>query len=210
MFVEAIPRPVRLDLAALAEEGVTRPFYLAGGTATALHLGHRISVDLDFFGPAHFDVRSLAERLGSLGDFRLERWEQDTLLGELEGVRVSFFRCSYPVVDATVQVLGTTVLGLGDLAAMKLEAIGQRGARRDFIDLYFICRAGGMGLSGALEWYQRKFAGLDVNLVHIVKSLGYFADAEADAMPEMLKPVSWEEIRGFFERESPRLFRELE
>lgn len=208
MFVEAVPEQTRRNLAVLAQAGVTQPFYLAGGTAAALHLGHRISVDLDFFGPESFDAEELAGRLADLGRFRLESFAPDTLLGTFEDVRIGFFRYRYSLVDEPVTILDTLVVGLGDLAAMKIEAIGQRGSRRDFIDLYFICRSR-MTLAEALAWHRRKFAGLDINVVHLIRSLVYFEDAEADPMPEMLKPVSWLDVRRFFEEEAQRLFRQL-
>jgi len=73
VFVEALPEQARRNLALLGASGVAAPFYLAGGTAAALHLGHRISVDLDFFGPASFDALDLAARLSELGQFQLEQ-----------------------------------------------------------------------------------------------------------------------------------------
>jgi len=208
MFIEAVPEQTRQNLAVLAQAGVSQPFYLAGGTAVAFHLGHRISVDLDFFGPEPFDAEDLAGHLTDAGRFRLDSFAPDTLLGFFEGVRISFFRYRYPSVDGLVTVLDTSVAGIGDLAAMKVEAIGQRGFRRDFIDLYFLCQLR-MTLAEALAWHQRKFADLNVNVVHLIKSLSYFEDAEADPMPQMLKPVSWAEVRRFFEREAELLFRHL-
>lgn len=208
MFVEAVPEQTRRNMAVLAQAGVTRPFYLAGGTTAAFYLGHRISVDLDFFGPETFDAEELAGRLTDLGRFRLDRFAPDTLLGSFEDVRISFFRYRYPLADEPIKVMDTLLVGLGDLAAMKVEAIGQRGSRRDFVDLYFICQSE-MTLAEALAWHRRKFAGLDVNVVHLIKALAYFEDAEADPMPQMLKPVSWPDVRRFFEQESPALLRQL-
>jgi hypothetical protein len=208
MFIEAVPEQTRRNLAVLARAGITRPFYLAGGTAAALHLGHRISVDLDFFGPGAFDAEGLAGHLADVGRFRLESFAPDTLLGSFEEVRISFFRYRYSLADEPVTVLDTLVVGLGDLAAMKIEAIGQRGARRDFVDLYFICQSR-MTLAEALEWHRRKFADLNISVMHLIRSLAYFEDAEADPMPEMLKPVSWPDVRRFFEQEARVLFRQL-
>lgn len=208
MFVQALPKGTRRNLALLAKAGLTAPFYLAGGTAAALNLGHRISVDLDFFGPEPFDSAQLAAQLSDLGKFRLERLAEDTLLGELRGVRISFFRYRYPLIAEPVSVLGITVASLEDIAAMKLDAISRRGTRRDFIDLYFIAQSG-LALPEALQWYQRKYAGLNLNLVHLVKSLAYFADAEADPMPQMLVDLSWDEVKRFFEREARSLFKTL-
>lgn len=143
-----------------------------------------------------------------MGKFRLDRLAEDTLLGELRGIRISFFRYRYPLIAEPVSVLGITVASLEDIAAMKLDAISRRGTRRDFIDLYFIAQSG-LALPEALQWYQRKYAGLNLNLVHLVKSLAYFADAEADPMPQMLVDLSWDEVKRFFEREARSLFKTL-
>jgi len=208
MFVEALPEGTRRNLALLADSSLVAPFYLAGGTAAALHMGHRVSVDLDFFSPAPFDSAQLADRLPDVGRFRLERLGEGTLLGELQDVRISFFRYRYPLIAEPVQVLGVTVAGLADIVAMKLDAISQRGTRRDFIDLYIIAQTG-LSLSEALHHYRHKYAGLDLNLVHLIKSLTYLADAEGDPMPQMLVDLSWEEVKAFFQWEARALFESL-
>jgi len=209
VFIQALPEPARRNLALLGASDVAAPFYLAGGTAVALHLGHRLSLDLDFFGPMSFDARDLAARLSELGHFQLEQITADTLLGELEGVRTSFFRYRYPLIAEPSSVLGIMVAGLEDLTAMKLDAISQRGTRRDFIDLYFIVQSG-LPLPEALQCYRRKYAKVNVDLVHVVKSLAYFADAESEPMPQMLADVSWKAVRRFFEQEARSLFHSLQ
>jgi len=208
MFVESLPEGTRRALGLLADAGLAQPFYLAGGTAVALYLGHRISIDLDFFGPDHFDAPQLAARLSDLGRFQLDRFAPDTLLGEFEGIKISFFRYRYPLIGEPVIALGIKFASLQDIAAMKLDAISRRGTRRDFIDLYFIAQSG-LLVSEALECYRRKYAGLNVNLVHVVKSLAYFADAEADPMPKMVTGVSWDKITRFLEREAKALLESL-
>ncbi len=208
MFVDALPAGTRANLALLADNGLADPFYLAGGTAAALHLGHRISVDLDFFGPDPFDSSLLASQLADLGAFRLDRIAPDTLLGDLNGVKISFFRYRYPLVVEPIVTLGARIATLQDIAAMKLDAVSRRGTKRDFVDLFFIAQSG-LSLTEALGWYQRKYAGLDVNLVHVVKSLAYFVDAELDPPPQMLVSFSWEKTKRFFESEAKSLLRTL-
>jgi predicted nucleotidyltransferase component of viral defense system len=181
---------------------------LAGGTAVALYLGHRVSVDLDFFGPDPFDSSQLATSLADLGQFSLDRLANDTLLGELLGVKISFFRYRYPLIGEPVMALGVRIASLQDIAAMKLDAISRRGTRRDFVDLYFTARSG-LPVADALQSYRQKFAGLNVNVIHVVKSLAYFADAEKDPMPVMLVEWSWDEIKRFFQREAKSLFETL-
>jgi predicted nucleotidyltransferase component of viral defense system len=208
VFVDALPAGTRANLALLSETSLADPFYLAGGTAAALYLGHRISVDLDFFGPDPFDSSLLAGQLADLGQFRLDRIAPDTLLGELAGVKISFFRYRYPLLAAPSVALGARIASLPDIAAMKLDAVSRRGTKRDFVDLFFVAQSG-LSMSEGLMWYQRKYAGLDVNVVHVVKSLAYFVDAELDPSPRMLVDYSWDKVKRFFEQEAKSLLKTL-
>jgi len=193
----------------LGSQKITRGFYLAGGSALALHLGHRISVDLDFFTPRPFDGAELAHRLGAVGMFVQEQRKKDTLLGTLDQIKVSFFCYPYPMLARRATVLNTEIASVSDIGAMKLEAIGTRGKKRDFIDLYFICQAGN-SLESVLEWYRAKYRGIQINLVHYIKALTYFEEAEADPMPRMLKRVSWQTVKKFFEKQAPVLIKNLD
>ena len=188
MFIETLPKATQRSLAVLGAQKITRQFYLAGGSALALHLGHRISVDLDFFTPRSFDALNLTRQLKHAGKFSLDQRKKDTLLGTLDGVKISFFRYSYPLIGKKKIALNTTLASVKDIAAMKLEALGTRGKKRDFIDLYFICDAG-HALEDVFDWYKRKFRGVNINLVHYAKALTYFEEAEADPMPQMLERI---------------------
>lgn len=209
MFEQALPKTTRHYLDLLAQKGISRPFYLAGGTAVALHLGHRISVDFDFFTPETFDVNRLESELRSFDTYRRERLAEDTLLGALEDVRISFFRYRYNLLESPIIFLGTQILQLPDLAAMKIEAIAQRNVKRDFIDLYFLATRAGISVEKALEYHKAKFTGFDINFGHIVLSLGYFDEADEDDMPQMLKPVKWADVKKYFQRESKSLTEKL-
>lgn len=202
MFDEVLPGTTRRYLAILAEKGLSTPFYLGGGTAVALHLGHRLSIDLDFYCPEHFDVAVLDARLHDFEVYRRERLSEDTLLGALEDLRISFFWYRYQLMEEPVIALSTRILRLPDLAAMKIEAIAQRNTKRDFIDLYFMAREADITPQKAIKYHRAKFAGLNINQAHLILSLGYFEEADDDIMPKMLKPVSWEEVKRYFARES--------
>lgn len=208
MFIETLPEATQRSLELLGTRKITREFYLAGGSALALHLGHRISVDLDFFTPKSFDAAGLARRLNRAGHFVQEQRKTDTLLGTFDQIKVSFFRYAYPMIAKSEHILNTAIASVPDIAAMKLEAIGTRGKKRDFVDLYFICQTGN-SLEAVIEWYQEKYRGVQINLVHYIKALTYFEEAEADPMPRMLKRVSWNNVKRFFEKEAPRLLRKL-
>lgn len=205
MFEEVLPGTTRRYLALLAEKGLSTPFYLGGGTAVALHLRHRLSIDLDFYCPEHFDVAVLDARLHDFEVYRRERLSEDTLLGALEDLRISFFWYRYQLMEEPVIALSTRILRLPDLAAMKIEAIAQRNTKRDFIDLYFMAHEADITPQKAIEYHRAKFAGLNINQTHLILSLGYFEEADDDIMPKMLKPVAWEEVKRYFARESQML-----
>jgi hypothetical protein len=207
MFEQSLPESTRRYLALLAEKKISRGFYLAGGTAMALHLGHRLSIDLDFFTPEHFDINTLEESLQELGSYSRERVAEDTLLGSLEDLRVSFFRYHYRILENPLQALETNFLQLPDLAAMKIEAIAQRNTKRDFVDLYFLAQEAGILPEAAIGYHRQKYAELNVNLTHIILSLGYFDDADDDDMPPMLKPVIWDDIKKYFFAQSKELMK---
>lgn len=138
----------------------------------------------------------------------MEQENEGTFLGALDDLRISFFIYPYRLL-APPTLFGTVrIAALEDLAVMKLDAIASRGKKRDFIDLYFI-RRDFLPLREMLPLVERKYEGVEYNFTHLLKSLMYFEDAEADPMPEMLEPVSWPDVRRFFEREAQALIRQL-
>lgn len=206
MHPEVLEGPQRSLLAQLDRTPISAGFYLAGGTALALHLGHRRSVDLDLFSREPFDNDNLLAVLRQIGQIRVGRNDPETIWAELEGVQVSFFRYDYPLLDPLAKPdFGPNVVGIRDIACMKLSAIMGRGSRRDFVDLYAVCRQG-YGLEQVHGWFQQKYAGISYDPYHLARSLVYFVEAEEEPMPVMLQPCPWEQVREFFIRESQRVF----
>lgn len=119
MFQKGLSQSTRQNLALLSKLPDIKDFYLAGGTACALRLGHRFSFDLDFFTPARFNSSSLARQIKKLGDFQVEQRLPDTLLGKLEGEKISFFIYHYSLLGKLEEFEGIMVANLPDLAAMK-------------------------------------------------------------------------------------------
>lgn len=178
-----------------AEEG----YYLAGGTAVGLYLGHRRSVDLDWFSSAGLpDPLALAARLAHRGvSFRTGQVAPGTLHGAVEGVRVSFLEYRYPLIEPPVAWVeaGCDLASLDDLACMKLAALAQRGSRKDFLDVYALCVAH-RPLPELLARYREKYRIGDV--AHVLYALSYFDDAERepDPLTTMLWSVAWQEIKA--------------
>lgn len=208
MFTEVLPENLQKCLALLGETPEISPFYLAGGTGLALQLGHRVSYDLDFYTPESFDNRKLVYALSKKGKLEVEQRVKDTFLGSLDNARISFFKYPYPLLEKPTKFKGVKIAGIKDIACMKIEAIGSRGIKRDFVDLYEVCQTT-LSLEELFKLFQKKYRGVDFSLVHLARSLTYFEDAEASEMPKMLKKISWEEVKRFFEEEAVKLSQKL-
>ncbi len=170
-------------------------FYLAGGTALALQIGHRRSVDFDWFSeqPLAEPLQLAAEIEASGVRFEVTSVDRGTLHGLSAGVRLSFLEYRYPLLAPLLPARepGLRLASLVDLAAMKLAAVAQRGSRKDFVDVYALGRT--LGLEEMLALYRRKYAVRDIG--HILVALAYFDDAEKDRMPAMLRGWPWPHIR---------------
>lgn len=200
MFEETLIKGAKENLALLGQSGILKNAYLAGGTGVALQLGHRISVDFDFFTTEDFIPKIFSAELLKLGSFREEQIDKGTVLGSFEGIKFSLFVYKYPLIFPPLTYLSVDIADIRDIAAMKIDAIASRGAKRDFIDLYYICKSG-YRLNELLNFYHKKYEKLASNLIHILKSMVFFNDAEIDEMPRMLKEASWEEVKKYFESE---------
>lgn len=205
MFTGTLPVDAQKSLAILGKARcLPGQTYLAGGSGLALHLGHRLSVDFDFFTPESFNQETLAKDLSEQGKFLITRTAPDSLLGVFENTKFSLFRYKYPLISEPTDCLGIEVASKIDIGAMKIAAIMDRGTKKDFIDLYFLSKDK-LSLDDCLDCYHQKYGALANNIYSIVTSLSYFDQAEESEMPKMLKPVFWKDIKTFFEREAVRL-----
>lgn len=206
MFSKGVSPVTKNSLAVLAKYNLINQFYLAGGTACALRLGHRLSFDLDFFTPKNFSQKDLVAWMRKMGEFELDQIKKNTLLGVFINTKVSFFKYPYVLIDKLDLFEKIKIAGVNDLMAMKIDAISTRGKKRDFIDLYFLSKKN--SLSKAIEYYKKKYARLNLNLHHSFRSLVYFTDADKDEMPKMLKKCSWLEVKKYFLKTVPQVFNE--
>ncbi len=192
-------------LAVLGTSEIIRKCYLAGGSALALQLGHRMSYDFDFFTREKLQAQAIATHLADLGAFTTTLLEPPhTVMGEFDGVKFSLFRYDYPLIGKTVVFGGVTLASIEDIAAMKLSAIGGRATKRDYIDIYVISRQ--IPLDSQFELFEKKFGVLGNNRYITIKALGYFDDAEGDDIPRILDTsVTWEKVKDFLAHESMRL-----
>jgi len=121
-----------------------------------------------------------------------------------EDLDLSFLRAQVPLLFPGTPYRGLVIADPRDIAVMKVVAIGGRGSRKDFVDLYFFLRSGG-AIETLLGLVRRRFAGVDYNEYHLLKSLVFFDDAEAEPMPRMLRRVAWPEVKKVIIAEVKRL-----
>jgi hypothetical protein len=207
MFAAGISKQTKNSLALLKKADFLDQFYLAEETACALWLGHRFSYDLDFFSQKSFSAKGIINFLTKKRKFKLDQSKKNTLLGTFEKTKISFFKYNYLLIDKLEIFEGVKIAGIKDLIAMKIDAIATRGVKRDFIDLYFLCQK--TDLIKSFSFYRKKYKGKDLNLLHAVRALTYFADANKDKMPEMLVDCNWQDIKKYFLIEAPKLLEKL-
>jgi hypothetical protein len=159
-------------LTSLMNDSYLVDFVLVGGTAIALQIGHRISVDLDLFSNHSFDENILVDYLRSQYYFQLDFQSKNTLKGEINEVQIDCIAHQYPWVEPFVVYGNIRLAGFADLAAMKLNAISGNGTRiKDFIDIAFL--SGKLSLNQMLEGYQKKY---NSNPIIAIKALTWFED----------------------------------
>lgn len=164
---------------------------LVGGTALALQLGHRKSIDLDFFGRINVNSQELREALQTLGMLTVLSDSKNIHIYVLNGVKIDIVNYTYPWIDDVVCKDGIRLASPKDIAAMKITAIEGRGTKKDFVDIYFLLKT--YSLNNILDFYAQKYS--DSSSFMAMKSLAYFEDAEEDPMPYMFVDVSWDEIK---------------
>jgi predicted nucleotidyltransferase component of viral defense system len=180
-------------------------FYLAGGTALALQYGHRESVDFDFFTQKTFVPEELFGKLSSAVETKRNYKSEGTLGIFIEQVTCSFFKYEYPILHDFITFKNRVKLAsVADISAMKVAAISDRGKKRDFIDLYFICQTD-CSLKEAIDFYGKKYDVFGSDLYHVYTSLIYFKDTEKDEMPQMFEKTDWEQIKNYFTEEVSKL-----
>jgi predicted nucleotidyltransferase component of viral defense system len=177
-------------------------YVLAGGTALALQIGHRDSVDFDFFTEEEIDTVKFYEKLREIfSGQKIEKIqeEKNTLSVLIDGeIRLSFLKYPYQLLKQPLEDKNLRVASLEDIGCMKLSAITGRASNKDYIDLYYILKK--FSLDELLKLAKEKFSNLNLNLV--LKSLVYFEDVLDEPIRfQKGKEVSMDEVRKFLEKQ---------
>ena len=191
--LEVLPQNQLKLFTAIAERDWISDFYLAGGTALALQLGHRQSIDFDYFSTTSLNRELIKVNLSDLGTMELFSEDKDTINAGIDNIRMSFFTYDVPILGDFLKYKKLQIAPMLDIALMKLTAISGRGSKKDFIDLYFLLEH--YDLSYLFKKFETKFGKKTTNFYHLLKSLVYFDDAENQPSPVMIKSISWTEVK---------------
>lgn len=191
----------RLALLPTLKRLTQKEFYLAGGTALALQLQHRRSEDFDFYTMKEFDPQRLYQEVSvRVQQPQMVRIADGTLIMRVNGVECSAFRYPYPLLRPLVANQYLRVASLEDIAAMKLAAIIQRGARRDYFDLYVLLQR--FTLKQLLALARKKYQGFNEYVA--LQALVYFEDAERDPEEQrsrLFAQTTWDEVKRVLEQQ---------
>ncbi len=196
LFKETIGKRTLELLRSLQQTEMCKDFHLAGGTALALQIGHRTSLDLDFFSQNDFSNQELLEYLEQVYAFNLNYSAPNTLKGSIDKVMVDFIAHKYPLAGNILDMEGIRMYSIKDIAAMKLNAIAGNGTRvKDFIDMYFVLKT--YTISDILDYYAAKYSGR--NVFHALKSLVYFDDIDERDWPLIIreKDLTLSQVKEF-------------
>ena len=176
---------------------IPREFYLAGGTALALQIGHRTSMDFDFYTEKKFSLLKLQRLLEKkFKEAIVLQKAEGTLIMKIDGVANSFFQYPYPLIFPPIKYQNFPPLASKeDIAAMKVIAISDRGTKRDFIDIYFLLKE--FSLEEIFNFIKKKYP--NFNIYVGLRGLTYFVDAEKKQKRRLHLThfVSWGKIKKF-------------
>ena len=184
-------------LKVLMQQPLLKDMRLVGGTSLALQYGHRRSVDLDFFGMTTEDVDELTDMM--------RECSKDLVKGSctkriktyfLNGVKVDVVNYDYKWIDDAIEEEGLRLASPKDIAAMKVNAVMGRGAKKDFIDVYFLLQH--YSFDELIKFYLQKYT--DGSEYRALLSMSYFADADPQPMTYMYQQVDWETIKSEIKR----------
>jgi len=185
-----------------------RSFYMVGGTAIALHLGHRRSIDFDLFTFSQLNKSRIKGKLIPIPFKQVPIFEDiDQLHLLINNVKITFFSYPYPVLHPVKVGSTITIPTLLSLAAMKAFALGRRAKWKDYVDLYFIlrdhytiediCKEAG-------KIFNQQFSGKLFR-----QQLAFHKDIDySEAIEYLVPPIPEEEIKSFLIDKATDIFGE--
>ncbi len=170
-------------------------FALAGGTSLSLQIGHRQSIDLDFFCTTPFDLDELEIVLSSNNGLSFEFFSKNSRMFfcYINKVKCDFVQEPATLINPFIEIDKVLYFSTEDIAAMKMHTICGRGKRKDFFDVYSLLEL--YSWEEMLSFFEKKYNKNQLNILW--RSMSYFEDAENDFEIVGFNPYNknWEEIK---------------
>lgn len=181
-------------------------FYLAGGTALALQIGHRMSDDFDLFTEKDisFELLEKVEKIfkESTIDIIINHSEQLSLV--VDQTKVDFVKYPFPLILDLIEHEEVKIVEISEIAAMKAYTIGRRATYKDYIDLYFILSEKRSSLTEIIKISKEKFKEhFDPRL--FLEQLVYLEDIQEEPIRFLKQKVGKKELKRFFEEEIKKI-----
>ncbi len=178
-----------------------KDFYLAGGTGLALQLGHRDSIDFDFFSANEINTEKLFLNIKNVFkdySIKIVQNTKNTLTVLIDqNIKLSFFTYNYDLIEELIDEPYIKIASIKDIACMKLSAIVSRASIKDYIDLYYILKE--ISFKTIIECLKKKTPELEINLV--LKSLIYFKDIKQEKIKfKNNKNIEFNKIQDYFKK----------
>jgi hypothetical protein len=180
-------------LVRLSNDPVFSHFLLAGGTNLALRIGHRKSIDIDFFNFQEFETEDLVKHLTLNYNFESAVIRpRGTIKGTIENVKIDIISHPYKLLEPPITIENIRFYGLNDIIAMKLNAISDNGSRlKDFVDIAFLSTR--FSLKEMVECYTAKYQAADTRAY---RGIAYFDDINFNVSIDLIghRKFDWEKI----------------
>ncbi|MDZ7742653.1 MAG: nucleotidyl transferase AbiEii/AbiGii toxin family protein [Bacteroidota bacterium] len=199
LYTETIDKKTLELLKSLQSKDYLNDFLLVGGTALALYVGHRKSIDLDLFSIHDFNVADLLEQIHQDYNYQIYHSAKNTLKGRINQINVDFLAHRYPLIDKSILTENYRLISEKDIVAMKLNALATSGQRsKDFVDIYFLLEK--HDLTNMLDYYAYKYK--QSNKTQMLKSLIYFDDVDLSDWPVIIKEpgLKWLDVKKRIEK----------
>jgi len=183
-----------------------KDFYLAGGTALALQMGHRISIDFDFFCDKKIS-KTLLNKVRKVFENKtviplVNNTDELTVL--VEDVKITFLKYPFPVLHQLIDCDGLNLLSIKEIASTKAYSIGRRGVLKDYVDLYFIISKKETTLEEIIKISEKKYGDI-FNARLFLEQLIDVKNVEDTDIVFLKEKVNKKTLELFFEKEIGKL-----
>lgn len=204
MLYKSTVKPELLELLTLIMNvDIFNDFKLAGGTSLSLQIGHRISIDLDFFSTTKFNQESIISYFeDNFSNFTIFKNTENIIQLQVNNIKLDFLYIKYPEIYNSTEIERIRLYSLQDIGAMKLNAIANRGTKKDFYDVHFLLKY--YTINELIGFYKDKFK--QNELFSLYKSITYFEDCENEPNPIMIKKTSWKEVKKVISENALNLY----